>query len=143
MEIFQDFPIIYSFVGDAIFYLMAAGVNFTFYTKIIITLQRRASDKMGTETSQCKVHNQVARLLIMDGAVFFVCFTPWQIANLDRIIKHLFESHLFSNMHVKLLLDIGVCMNFINSTVNPFVYMACSSTYRNVYLKAFGIKRNK
>ena len=137
------FPIIYSFVGDGIIYLMAVGVNFTLYTKIIITLKRRASDKMGTGTNQCKVHKQVARLLIMNGAVFFVCSTPWQIVNLHRIIKHLFESHLFSNMHVKLLRDISVCMNFINSTVNPFVYMACSSTYRNAYLKAFGIKRNK
>ena len=139
-EHISGFPILFAVVSDGVLYLMAFVINLTMYAKIIVTLKKRASNNLGTETSWCKVHNQVARLLVMNGVVFFVCFTPWQIANLDRICINLFESHLFSKLHFKLLLNVGLCMNFVNSTVNPFVYMACSSTYRNAYLKAFGVK---
>ena len=141
-EHIPGFPILLSVVGDGLLYLVGLVINLTMYTKIILTLKRRASDNLETHTctNQRKVHNQVARLLVMNGVIFFVCLTPWQIANLDGIFISLVESHLLSNIHFKLLLDIGLCLNFVNSTVNPLVYMVCSSTYRNAYLKAFGVK---
>ena len=142
-EQIPGFPIRFGVLADGILYMMALIINFTLYTKIIVTLKTRACDNLGTHISLRQVHNQVVRLLIMNGAVFFVSFTPWQIANLNNIFIHLFESHLFSNMHFQLLLKIGLCLNYINSTINPFVYMACSFTYRNAYLKAFGVKRRR
>ena len=139
-EHIPGFLIRFSVISDGILYLVAFVINLTMYTKIIITLKRRATNNLGSETSWCKVHNQVANLLVTNGVIFFVCFTPWQIANLDRIFIHLFESHLFSNSNFKVILNLGMFMCFVNSTVNPIVYMACSSTYKNAYIKAFGMK---
>ena len=59
-----------------------------------------------------------------------------------NINKFIWDTPLLKNS-LKLLLNIGICMSYINSTINPFVYMACNSTYRSAYLKAFGIKRSE
>ena len=84
---YPGFPVIISQVADFITYFMAFVINFIMYARIITTLRRRASVVTGTGQSQHHEHNQVARLLITNGVVFFICFTPWQFTNLDSIVS--------------------------------------------------------
>ena len=135
------YPILLTHLGGTISYLLACFVNFLMYANIIITLKRRSSHDLGTSENNFQYEvNQVARLLITNGAVFFLCFTPWQIGHINRIITDLNGSHLFSNRQHTLFLNIGHFMSYVNSSINPFVYVVCSSSYRNAYLKAFGVR---
>ena len=61
-------------LGGTISYLLACIVNFLMYANIIITLKRRSSHDLGTSEHNVQYEvNQVARLLITNGAVFFLC----------------------------------------------------------------------
>ena len=139
------FPLVFSYITDMMLYLLALLINFIVYVNVIITLTRRISRDLGARTQHKVQHEryQVARLLITNGVVFFLCFTPWQFTNLDRIVTYLTGSHLFLDINYWYLPIVGMFMSYVNSSINPLVYMICSSTYRNAYLKAFGFKCKK
>ena len=139
------FPVVFSQVADTILYFLALVLNFIVYAKIIITLKRRATQDLGTRTQHKarREHNQVARLLITNGVVFFLCFTPWQFTNFDSITTYLTGSHLFIDINYRYIQIVALFMSYVNSSINPFVYITCSSTYRIACMKAFGLKCNK
>ena len=140
---FPRYPIVISQIADVVLYWVTLVINFIVYTRIITAMRRRASVDLGTRQSQNKNVHQVARLLITNGVVFFLCFTPWQFANLDRIATNLTGSHLFFSIDDGYVRIISYFMSYRNSLINPFVYKACSSTYRNAYVKAFCRNCNK
>ena len=140
---FPRFPVVISLVAFTIPYCVALVIDFIMYARIVITLRRRVSVDLGTGQSKRHELNQVARLLISNGALFFLCFTPWQLINFDRIVTNLTGSHLFVDSNYRYVLIIADLMSYVNSSINPFVYMVCSSTYRNAYLKAFNLNCNK
>ena len=139
------FPLVLSQVTDTLLYILALLISLIVYTKIIITLKRRASQDLGTKIQHKaqREHNQVAQLLVINGIVFFLCFTPWQFKNFVSIVNNLTDSHLVLNFDDWYLPLIGMFMSYVNSSVNPLVYMICSSTYRNAYMKTFGLNCNK
>ena len=141
-----DFKSCVSNSSNSILYLIVLGVNFTMFAKIIITLKRRALYDNGTGRIPHKAKREqykVARLLITNGVVYFVCFTPWQLVHRDDIVSNLVGSPIFSNRQYTLLLNLSSAMSYVNSSINPFVYMIRNSTYRNAYMKTFCLKGNK
>ncbi len=92
---FSYFPIV-----DSIIFITCLVLNVTLYTKIILSLRRRASRNMGQGQAQ-REHNQVARLLIANGLVFFLCFTPRQCVHMDYIVTVIFGDGIFSNAQLQ------------------------------------------
>ena len=140
---FPRFPVVISQVIDLILYCVTLVINLIVYTRIITTVKRRTSFDFGTKQGQHNKLNQVARLLITNGVVFFLCFTPWQFTNFDRIVTNLTGSHLFVDSNHRYVRMVSILMSYVNSSINPFVYLACSSTYRNAYRKAIGFDFSK
>ena len=140
---FPRFPVVISQVADIVLYCVTLVINLIVYARIITTLKRHASFDFGTGQRQHNKLNQVARLLITNGVIFFLCFTPWQFTNVDRIVTNLTGLHLFANSNHRYVRIVAILMSYVNSSINPFVYMTCSSTYRNAYRKAIGLDFSK
>ena len=59
--------------------------------RLSLALKKRATQDLGigAQHKAQHEHNQVARLLITNGVVFFMCFIPRQLTNLDSITMYL------------------------------------------------------
>ncbi len=125
-------------VIEALYLFLTFGACFIFYIKIILTLRRRAtSSSLHTDSSiqlKAKVtRNQVARMVILNGVVFFLCQVPFQIYNLYTYSDGVFltEKQAYSLAWTARLLHI------VNSSVNPIIYTAANSRYRQAFVLAF------
>ncbi|XP_072043482.1 neuromedin-U receptor 1-like [Amphiura filiformis] len=124
---------------------LAMFVNIYMYSSIIKALsQRLISSKriddvtnVAQQQQSQRVRNQVARLLIINGTLFFLCQTPYRITSMHNMMVHLGGAGIFTTEQYGAMLVIGRCLILINSCANPFIYVTTSSFYREAFLKAF------
>ncbi len=133
------------FFTDLIQFVFTLVVNFVMYTLIIIQVGKAVvpmnKDKNDMQANQrIQTRNSVARMLIITGILFFICLTPFSVANVESVFKH-FNSSVFNERMVVLLSWIGRVLFLINSAVNPLVYNASNPKYRLAFLQAFGCQR--
>ena len=122
------------------FYILLP-LNVYMYATMIYSLNKRASSNKTSLTQDktllnSKLRTQVARLLILNGIVFFICQSPVRIASIHNISMETFNAPLFTSMQYGIILVIGRTLLFLNSAVNPLIYIACSSFYRKAILEA-------
>ncbi len=121
---------------------LAMFANIFMYSRIITALGKRptstatSSDKITNIDQQQRVRNQVARLLIINGSLFFLCQSPFRIVSIHNMLVHEGRSGLFTPDQYGSMLVVGRCLIYINSCVNPFIYVITSSFYRHAFLKA-------
>ena len=120
---------------------LAMFVNLYMYVCIIVSLSRRPTmatsrDKTNVQTSQ-RVRNQVARLLIINGSMFFICQTPYRFTVIHNMMVYLTGSGFLNAAQYGALFVSGRCLILFNSCVNPIVYVTTSSIYRQAFHEAF------
>ncbi|XP_072033218.1 thyrotropin-releasing hormone receptor-like [Amphiura filiformis] len=124
-------------------YYILLPMNLYMYTMIIYTLGNRMPM---TEIDQAnviqtkKIRNQVARLLIINGVVFFVCQSPIRIISIHDIVQKLTGVSLFTPLQYGLLVILGRILLFINAASNPVIYITTSSFYRQAIWEAISCK---
>ncbi len=131
---------------EALYFFLSFGASAVFYIIIINTMRRRASSRaLYTDRSiqvKAKVtRNQVARMVILNGVVFFLCQLPFQIYNLYAYTDGVFLTEKQANSlawTARLLLA-------VNSCVNPIIYTAANAKYRRAFVLTFcpKVKTNK
>ena len=128
-------------------FFLALILNSVMYASIVVVLSNRSKElsaaRNDTSTQSRKLRNQVARLLIINGTVFFFLQSPLRITDVHSTIMHLTGEGLFSTSQHQSLLLFGRWLLFINSLVNPFVYIAGSSHYRQAFARAFSLRNGK
>ena len=87
------------------------------------------------------IRNQVARLLITNGVIFFVCQAPFRLINLQVILLYTVGEGLFTASQFNILIPVGRTMIMVNACINVFVYLTTSSYYRKGFARAFGCSR--
>ena len=88
------------------------------------------------QLSVVKIRNQVARMLIINIIVFFMCYLPFKILDIDYAIGNLTQYYFLPNIHVTL----GWCGRLamlLYASLNPFLYNMTSRHYRQAYREAF------
>lgn len=85
------------------------------------------------------VRNQIARMLIVNGMVFFFCLAPFELVSLFSMVDTLSNSSTYIlSLETELILNhIGRVLAYFNSAVNPLIYTAMSSRYRQAFKQAF------
>ncbi|XP_072021016.1 galanin receptor 2a-like [Amphiura filiformis] len=89
-----------------------------------------------SKSKKIKMRNQVAWMLIVNGTVFFLLVSPFEVVTLiDGIaaIKGLDPP----DGATFILSKISLPLSYLNSAINPFIYIAMSSRYRNAFKTAF------
>ena len=123
-------------------------INIFMYISIIRALGQRPTlgntlDNVANQVQQRqsqRVRNQVARLLIINGTIFFLCQSPARFSSLHTLMVQITGSGIITDPQYGTLLSIGRFLVFINSCVNPFIYVATSSVYREAFLEAIGCR---
>ena len=116
--------------------LTAMAVSIYMYVRIVLVLHRRKSIE-----GRQRVRNQVARMLIVNGVVFFVCQAPYRVLSLNAWICFLTgqPNHLQQALG-NVSPWISLVLLHINCLVNPLIYSAMSAQYRTFFMQAFGLR---
>ena len=124
-------------------FVIALTVNIVLYSLII----RRVGKFLFTE-ADCpeevkskKRRNSVAKMLIVNGIVFFVCLTPISIVNVERLGYYFGWFELSSTISLPLAW-IGRVLSLLNFALNPLIYNATNPRYRLAFKQAFRLSRS-
>ena len=135
---------VYTNLAQTVPFFFAMTVNTIFYMKIIKHMSSRASRTVTANSSsrvneaRMQLSNQVARMLIATGVVFFFCQAPYQFTCLGQAVQNILKIEPISNnMHYntyEILLWIGRLLLYINSAINPYIYHLTNSRYKKALL---------
>ncbi|XP_072023216.1 neuropeptides capa receptor-like [Amphiura filiformis] len=130
-------------VCQGVQFIFGLIINLFMYIRITQALGRRTNNlktmtrgMSESQTQALQVRNQVARLLIINGVLYFICQAGLRIVSLDDILKHTGEGFLTEEAS-GIALIISRFLLYFNSVVNPFVYNLTSSFYRQAFIDVF------
>ncbi|XP_022086376.1 thyrotropin-releasing hormone receptor-like [Acanthaster planci] len=149
-DTYKDFPEIIGFcvphdnfeiVGmilQSIPFFMALVVNFYLYGKIIVALHHRTTSGKGSnEKARIRTRNQMARMVITNGIIFFLCLSPIHITSLAKAIRNLSGTGVLSPKQFVQMSQVFQVITHLNSAINPIVYNATNPRYRQAFCQTF------
>ena len=137
---------------DSAQFIIAFLINTCMYGRIITILNKRTISDNGAygsaATSSLRVlarnRDQVARMLLINTIVFFICLMPYCIMNVNSLVREILGSHGFLSLHQKQILSwISKLTTQINSSANPYLYSATNKRYRKAFLQTFTCSRQQ
>ncbi|XP_038048188.1 neuromedin-U receptor 2-like [Patiria miniata] len=157
VDAFLDYPSSYAYCGPVspwvdyfippllnLPWIMAMVANVFMYVRILQMLNKRTSNKNITvrkDHNATHIRNQVAKMLVANGTVFFLCQAPYRIFSLSKWIC------LLAQIPDPFLLALGSEIRwissvpqFINAMINPLIYGAVNPAYRSAIRVAFKCK---
>ena len=137
---------IVSNLSDITPFFVALFWNGYMYCRIIYSLSHREivanGERGGSDNNQnqsqiqaAKITKQVARMLIINGVVFFVCQIFTRVYLFDDILKDVID--IEKGPIEDTILVLGRCMLYVNSAINPLVYLLTCESYRTAFKHAF------
>ncbi len=127
----------------ATIFFLVLSINIFMYCRIIMALkpQNRAGTALATINSQTVIHNQVTRMLVITGIVFFCCQLPLRFYTIGSLVRIFGWEPLLSDRHHQIFLIIGRILLLFNSSTNSFIYGSTSEHYRKGFMEAFCRRR--
>ncbi|XP_038048152.1 neuropeptides capa receptor-like [Patiria miniata] len=157
VDAFVDYPSSYAYCGPVspwvnyfippllnIPWIVAMIANVFMYVRILQMLNKRTSNKnisVRKDHNATHIRNQVTKMLVANGTVFFLCQAPYRIFSLSGWICLLaqipdpFVVALGSGIRW-----ISSVPQFINAMINPLIYGAVNPAYRSAIRVAFKCK---
>ena len=132
-------------------FVLAVIISMFMYGRIIYTLSIRSdkfysvksSNKQNIATTMFRNRNQIARMLILNGTVFFLCLAPFQMINLYLFLNWWAGFKIFSNEETRYVLWCGRVATILNSAINPLLYNVSNGRYRKAFAEAFNCSKKK
>ena len=120
---------------EGVYCFVSMGMCVTSYIMIINRLRKRqipgVSKKIELQAKNTR--NQVTRMVVLNGLVYFLCQAPYQIYNL-----YIYSNNIdFTTNAENSFSWIGRLLHIINSSVNPIIYTAANSKYRQAFHQTF------
>ncbi|XP_072025251.1 growth hormone secretagogue receptor type 1-like [Amphiura filiformis] len=127
-------------------FCIAFFTNCVLYALIIRTLHKRVAifGQPGASTAAnrpkiVKVRNSIARMLVLNGVLFFLCQAPFQSTSFSSVIVDVVRQERFFDYKQYLIWTwIAAILVYLNSVINPIVFNAMSSRYREAFKEALG-----
>ncbi|XP_071830652.1 rhodopsin-like [Apostichopus japonicus] len=134
-----------SFALLTIPFFLALFLNLFIYVRIILTLQRRVGSNHSNGEShaselsrkQQNARNAAARMLIVNGLVFFFCNSPFNLIAVFFFIAITCGFPPPSFVGVNVLISISRFLFYLNSAINPLIYGATNHRYRRSFYVTF------
>ena len=128
------------YITDLLQFVIALIVSVVLYSLIVRRLTKSTRlHRVQRNKSQMTAHpmrNTVARMVIVNAIVFFVCLTPFAIVNVYNL-RYAFKLSTFDSIIKLPLLWVGRVLFLLNSALNPIVYNATNSKYRLAFKEVF------
>ena len=130
----ESIPFISAFIANSLMYV---GIIRRLSNRTVLS-SIKGNQPASLQQRAQQVRNQVSKMLIANGLVFFLCNTPFVAISISFIVSHLRNESMlaiYESMSGMLVISHG--MLFINSAINPFIFNATSSHYRQAFRDAF------
>ena len=130
----------FSGVIQTVPFFLAFALNVFFYVNIIRSLDRSIQNLGHHGISQDKnvsMRNQIARMLVVNGVVFFCCLIPFELMSLFQVIRDLQGPEIVPQEMQDLIFEVCRALAYINSVANPLIYTLLSHRYRASFHSAF------
>lgn len=124
-------------------FFIAMILNFIMYVKIIRVFHMRVgvTQEQSTYSSalaqRIKTRNQVARMLIVNGILFFFLLSPYQFMRISIMISDLTGVYLLDSQQFLAAQWVFRILTYINSMINPLVYNIVNERYRQASAEAY------
>ena len=120
---------------ESMYFFVTFGISATCYIMIIIRMRKRQIPGVSTDVQlQAKTtRNQVTRMVVLNGLVYFLCQVPFQIYNLYIYSN----SNILSKNEEENLAWAARLLEGVNASVNPIIYTAANSKYRRAFHQTF------
>ncbi|XP_038055009.1 allatostatin-A receptor-like [Patiria miniata] len=118
-------------------FFIAFILNTTMYVLIVRRLSQRADQPIGQQEAvpvpdqAIHTRNQVAKMLVINGSVFFLLLAPFEIVSI------VISAYALEYEQELLILQICRLLSYLNSVINPFLFGMVNSRYRDAYKQAF------
>ena len=137
-------------INQTVPFFTAVTMGATLYTLIVRRLTKRVdqphgqSDNAQYSEHAIKIRNQVARMLIINGTLFFLLLSPFEIFSLLLSINTFLpdSGKILDYYRQQQGLQVFRLLSYFNSAINPFVYGMVNSRYRHAFKVAFFLTRN-
>ena len=143
----DDWAIDYTNGLQSVPFFITLFINFFMYFNIIKSMTRRArvipgkvrpsSTSTALNFQRLKFRNQVTKMIVIIGVIFFICLTPYHTSSLVLMITGSMNKYLLSFSQLETLLQVCRILTYINSAINPYVYNITNSLYRKCFREAF------
>ena len=138
-------------------FFIAVVANSIFYVQIILKMKdrtkisRETTSSIMTRAKFLQVRNQVCRMLMINGIVFFCCQAPYEVGCFVFFVQTVIYStefkhtndFLLNNEQYRDFIWVARLLVYINAMVNPVVFSISSPTYRRAFKAAFSRHPNK
>ncbi len=124
------------------FFIALIG-NFSMYIFILQAMKER-SRALASHSSnpsfllQTKYKNQLSRMIVVNGIVFFVCLSPFQFTSFAIMVLNSAHVHLLSHSHLEVWQHVCRILLYINAAINSFVYSVTNDKYRKSFATSLG-----
>ncbi len=130
-----------------IVFFFGLTLNIALHVAIILTLIKRPVSGTGQNRADSRQREQTRKVsitLAVNTLIYVLCQAPYRLHALDVVLFQLFGTNLFpfQNDGHKFWIVAEVCM-FLNSSINPFLYVTGSAFYRRALIDAFKRKRDR
>ncbi|XP_072039801.1 galanin receptor 2a-like [Amphiura filiformis] len=145
-------PFFYSFayIMQTIPYITAVVFNSFVYYFIINRMHHRkiegACNQTVREHKVENARNQVAKLLIINGTAFFLCYLPYFTFRINDAILSLSDGNfgfVFETELHGVLQWVTRGLSTTNSVINPLIYSATNNRYRRAFIAVFMCRTNR
>ena len=127
------------YLTDVLQFIIALIINIIMYVLVVIKLTKKTLPSEDNTNHLTEAHNKtrnaVAKMLIINGAVFFICLFPFIIANIDSIINF-FGYYPFNTQFIYPIGWASRVLFLVNSAVNSLIYNATNPRYRSAFRSA-------
>ena len=119
------------------------------YARIIVavsmvsmTSQSTAATNQSAGSNLTRVRNQVTRILVITGVVFFVLQIPLRLVSVDRVFQNLAGFPLLSKKQRSRFVTSRRFWLLINSATNSLIHAFTSPHYRQGFREAFSFRKS-
>ncbi len=130
------------------FFLVTFG-NIIMYVLIMRQMHKRIKSRGNSAiiSNALQDRNSVGKMLILNGLVFFICQTPFQVISVITLIGDYVQYTKYTTEHLAISLWIISLLLCINSMINPLIYNIsnprCRKAFKYVFTGKYFCKRKK
>ena len=121
------------FIACLVVLVINMQLFFLMYIRIVQDLSKRKRSKvLQTSAALEKTIHQASVMVIVNGSVFFVCYSILVVRQIRYLTFSVFEMQLFDNIVV--FDGIADSIFIINASVNPLIYLIVNQRYRHAFI---------
>ncbi|XP_071950935.1 thyrotropin-releasing hormone receptor-like [Antedon mediterranea] len=121
-------------------------VNVIFETVLYVLIINGLHSRVSTRASNgifggklTEIRNQVTRMLIINGVMYILLMSPFQVYSLMTMASTFREARL-TRIQLKMFLSIARVLVYSNAVINPIIYSLSSKRYRKAFVRAFSCR---